>query len=145
MVLASLATSTTSMLVHAPLAVSQLLHQLVVLVTQHPREEKRGLVRAPGFKSSPRPAFAVNRNVPLALHTSSPSAAASRWQRLFCGMMAGRVGVVSQFVNSLHELAFFIEHFLVGREWRRKWPLFIVQLVNVFAWRCNKVTLVESY
>lgn len=122
--LVSLAVTATGVLVRGPLAVPQLLHQLVVLVAQYPREEQRGLVRAPGFKSPPRPAFAVDGNVPLALHASSPSAAAAAaaapWQKwLLCGMMAGCVGVVSQFVNSLHKLAFCVEHLLVGREWRR--------------------------
>lgn len=142
-VLVSLAITATGVLVRAPLTVSQLLHQLVVLVAQYPREEERGLVRAAGFKSSPWPTFAVDWNVPLALHASSPSAAAApRWQRLFRGMMAGCIGVVSQFVNSLHKLTFFIEHFLVGWEWSRQRPLFIVKLVKVFFdWRRNTFAL----
>lgn len=60
MVLASLAISATSTLVHSSLTVSQLLYQLMVLVAQYPREEKGGLVCASGFKSSPWPAFAIN-------------------------------------------------------------------------------------
>lgn len=147
MMLVSPAITATGVLVRAPLAVSQLLHQLMVLVAQYPREEKWGLVCAPGFKSSPWPAFAIDWNVPLALHASSPSAAAAAaagapWrQRLLCGMMAGCVGVVSQFVDSLHKLTFFIEHFLVGWEWRRQWPLFIAQLVNVFDWQRSRFAL----
>ena len=96
------------------LTVSQSPHQLMVLVAEHPRQEERGFVRAPGFKASPRPPFAVNGNVPLALGAgpSLAAAAAPWWQRLLGGVMARRVGVVPQLVDPLHKLTFFVEHFL---------------------------------
>lgn len=95
------------------LTVSQPPHHLVVLVAQHPRQEQRRFVRAPGFKASPWPAFAVNGNVPLALSAGPPlAAAAPTRQRLLSGMVAGRVGVVPQLVDPLHKFTLFVEHFL---------------------------------
>lgn len=97
------------------LTVSQPPHHLMVFVAQHPRQEKRRLVRASGFEASPRPPFAVNGNVPLTLGARSPLAAAAAapwWQRLLCGVVTGRVGVVAQLVDPLHKLTLFVENFL---------------------------------
>lgn len=96
------------------LTVPQPPHHLVVLVAQDPGQEKCRLVRAPGFEASPRPPFAVDGDVPLALGAGSPlvATAAPRRQLLLGGVVAGRVGVVPQLVDPLHELTLFVEHFL---------------------------------
>lgn len=74
-------------LVSAP-TFSQPPHHLMVLVAQHSRQEERCFVRAPGFEASPRPAFAVDGDVPLALGAGTPLAATALWQRLLSGVVA---------------------------------------------------------
>lgn len=117
---ASPALSAVMRVVLRALTVPQPPHHLVVLVSQDSRQEKRRLVRAAGLEASPRPALAVNGNVPLTLGAGSPlaasGAAASRRQRLLGGVVAGRVGVVAQLVDPLHKLALFVENFLGGEE-----------------------------
>lgn len=96
------------------LTVSQAPHHLMVLVAQHPRQEKGGFVCASCFKASPWPTFAVNGNVPLAFGAGSPLVAAASpwWQWLLSGVVAGRIGVVPQLMNPLYKLTLFVEHFL---------------------------------
>lgn len=82
-------------MVSGALTVSPPSHHFMVLVAQHPGQEKRGFVGAPGFEASSRPAFTVNRDVPLALGAGSAlSAAAPWWHRLLGGVVARCVGVV---------------------------------------------------
>ncbi len=126
------------------LTVSETPHHLMVLVAQHPGQEKWGFVSASSFKASPRPAFAINRNIPLAFGTGSPLGAATPWrQGLLCGMVAGCICVVTQLMDPLHKLTLSIEHFLGWWEEEKQWATFVVQDSGCF-WLTGRPLIFHS-
>lgn len=87
-------------------------HHLMVLVVQHTRQEERGLLCAARLEAPAGPALTVDGHVPQSL---GAGLAPGAWPAGHRRVQPGGVCVVTQLVDSLHELALGVVVLLRGQ------------------------------